>query len=58
MYKINQDQINALIRAFYECNVPVKVFDGVKEIFNSLPRIEETADGKQAVNIEAEAPKE
>jgi len=38
---ITNEQINALLQAFYEANPSVKMFEGVKKLLSELPDIVE-----------------
>ena len=40
--KITQQQIEAILQAFYQVNAGVQVFEGVKKMLVELPSIEET----------------
>jgi hypothetical protein len=44
MKKISQDQINAVIKAFYDLNCPVQLFEGLQKLFKDLPEVEEKKD--------------
>lgn len=37
MKLITEEQIKAITNTFYEINAPVKVYDGIQKLLNSLP---------------------
>jgi hypothetical protein len=45
-YKISQEQVEAITKAFYECNAPVKLYENVLVLFKALPKIEEESKEK------------
>lgn len=34
---ITQKEIDVILKAFYDLNAPIKLFDGVKDMFEKLP---------------------
>lgn len=37
MKKISNEQIQQILGVLFEINAPVKIYDGVQKLFNSLP---------------------
>ncbi len=44
MKTITQDQINAILQAFYAVNAPIQTFEGVKKLLSELPDAETKAE--------------
>lgn len=40
MFKITQEQKEALIKAFYSCNAPVQLYEAVIKMLQELPLIQ------------------
>lgn len=41
MKKISQQQIEMILREMFELNIPVKSYEGVRQLFAGLPSAEE-----------------
>lgn len=41
MYKITKEQIDSIIKAFFDLNAPVQLYSGVQKLFKELPEIKE-----------------
>lgn len=41
MKKITKEQIDAIIQSFFDCNAPVKLYAGVKDMLEKLPECKE-----------------
>jgi hypothetical protein len=40
MKQISSEQIKYVLAVFYDCNVPVKAYEGLAKLFNDLPLVE------------------
>jgi len=45
MKKISNEQIQSIMSVLFDINAPVKVYDGVQKLFNSLPEDLSKAEG-------------
>lgn len=45
MKKITNEQIQSIMGVLFDINAPVKVYDGVQKLFNSLPEDLSKAEG-------------
>lgn len=50
MKTITSEQIQSIMGVLFEINAPVKVYDGVQKLFNSLPDVVSKTEGTKEVD--------